>query len=43
VDEAAAFKMLRDRSRAAKRKLVDIVSAGVDGHPPLPKRSPSPT
>ena len=39
VDEAAAFEMLRDHSRAANRKLVDIASAVVDGHPLLPKAS----
>jgi len=44
VDEAAAFEMLRDHSRAANRKLVDIATAVVDGHPLLPKqaRTPSP-
>jgi AmiR/NasT family two-component response regulator len=39
VDEAAAFEMLREHSRAANRKLVDIASAVVDGHPLLPKVS----
>jgi AmiR/NasT family two-component response regulator len=39
VDEVTAFEMLRDHSRAANRKLVDIASAVVDGHPLLPKRS----
>jgi AmiR/NasT family two-component response regulator len=38
VDEAGAFGMLRDRSRAANRKLVDIASAVVDGHSLLPKQ-----
>jgi AmiR/NasT family two-component response regulator len=42
IDEAAAFEMLRDHSRAANRKLVDIAAAAVDGHPLLPKQSPSP-
>src|SRR5215203_290477 len=41
VDEAGAFGMLRDRSRAANRKLVDIASAVVDGHPLLPKDAPA--
>jgi AmiR/NasT family two-component response regulator len=41
VDEASAFGMLRDRSRAANRKLVDIASAVVDGHPLLPKEAPA--
>jgi response regulator NasT len=39
VDEDSAFEMLRDRSRATNRKLVDIASAVVDGHALLPKRS----
>jgi hypothetical protein len=30
--------MLRDRSRAANRKLVDIAAAVVDGHALLPKQ-----
>jgi response regulator NasT len=42
VDDSAAFEMLRDRSRAANRKLVDIASAVVDGHPLLPKQPPAP-
>jgi AmiR/NasT family two-component response regulator len=37
VDEATAFEMLRDHSRAANRRLVDIAAAVVDGHPLLPK------
>jgi AmiR/NasT family two-component response regulator len=40
VDETGAFDMLRDRSRAANRKLVDIAAAVVDGHPLLPKQAP---
>ena len=39
VDEAAAFEMLRDHSRAANRKLVDVASAVVDGHALLPKHA----
>ena len=42
VDDSAAFHMLRDRSRAANRKLVDIASAVVDGHPLLPTQAPGP-
>jgi AmiR/NasT family two-component response regulator len=42
VDEAAAFAMLRDHSRATNRKMVDIASAVVDGHPLLPKASQAP-
>jgi len=40
VDEIGAFDMLRDRSRDANRKLVDIAAAVVDGHPLLPKQAP---
>jgi response regulator NasT len=36
VDEEAAFEMLRDKSRSANRKLVDIASAVVDGRQLLP-------
>ncbi len=43
VDEAAAFDMLREHSRAANRKLVDIASAVVDGHTLLPKRPATPS
>jgi len=42
VDEAAAFEMLRDHSRGANRKLVDIAAAVVDGHHLLPKQSQAP-
>jgi AmiR/NasT family two-component response regulator len=38
VDESTAFAMLRDHSRAANRKLVDVATAVVDGHALLPKR-----
>ena len=37
VDEEVAFEMLRDQCRARNRKLIDIASAVVDGHPLLPK------
>jgi AmiR/NasT family two-component response regulator len=37
VDEGAAFEMLRDHSRTANRKLVDVAGAVVDGHALLPK------
>jgi AmiR/NasT family two-component response regulator len=37
VDEDAAFAMLRDRSRADNRKLIDLAAAVVDGHRLLPK------
>jgi response regulator NasT len=36
VDEATAFKMLRDHARSSNRKLVDIATAVVDGHRLLP-------
>jgi response regulator NasT len=41
VDETSAFAMLRERSRDANRKLVDIAAAVVDGHPLLPKQTPA--
>jgi AmiR/NasT family two-component response regulator len=37
LDEAEAFELLRDHSRTSNRKLVDVASAVVDGHPLLPK------
>jgi AmiR/NasT family two-component response regulator len=42
VDEAEAFGMLRDRSRSANRKLIDIAAAVVDGHRLLPKHPEAP-
>jgi response regulator NasT len=42
VDEASAFEMLREHSRTANRKLVDIAGAVVDGHRLLPKQPPAP-
>jgi AmiR/NasT family two-component response regulator len=42
VDDTSAFEMLRDRSRAANRKVVDIATAVVDGHPLLPRQAPEP-
>jgi response regulator NasT len=38
IDEATAFNMLRDHSRTANRRLVDVASAVVDGHRLLPKQ-----
>ena len=38
IDEGAAFELLREHSRSANRKLVDIASAVVDGHRLLPKQ-----
>src|SRR3954465_6194542 len=40
VDETAAFDMLREHSRDANRKLVDVASAVVDGHRLLPAKPP---
>ena len=37
VDETSAFEMLRQESRTANRKLVDVAAAVVDGHRLLPK------
>jgi AmiR/NasT family two-component response regulator len=37
VDEASAFEMLRQESRTANRKLVDVAAAVVDGHRLLPR------
>jgi AmiR/NasT family two-component response regulator len=42
IDEAAAFELLRDDSRAANRKLIDIAAAVVDGHALLPRGSDVP-
>jgi AmiR/NasT family two-component response regulator len=42
VDEATAFGMLRDHSRAANRKVVDVAAAVVDGHRLLPKDPQAP-
>jgi AmiR/NasT family two-component response regulator len=38
VDETAAFDMLRDQSRSANRKLIDVATAVVDGYLLLPKQ-----
>jgi response regulator NasT len=38
IDEAVAFELLRNHSRAANRKLVDVARAVVDGHALLPKQ-----
>jgi AmiR/NasT family two-component response regulator len=42
IDENTAFEMLRERSRADNRKLIDLATAVVDGHRLLPKRPDSP-
>ena len=36
IEEDAAFEMLRERSRIANRKLIDLAAAVVDGHRLLP-------
>ncbi|WP_249010414.1 ANTAR domain-containing response regulator [Conexibacter sp. DBS9H8] len=37
VDHEAAFAMLREHSRSANRKLIDVATAVVDGHRLLPR------
>jgi AmiR/NasT family two-component response regulator len=49
VDEATAFELLRDQSRASNRRVIDLAGAVVDGHlllpqsaqPPAARRQPS--
>jgi AmiR/NasT family two-component response regulator len=42
VDDASAFKMLRDHSRAANRKLLDTATAVADVYPLPPTQAPEP-
>jgi AmiR/NasT family two-component response regulator len=42
ISEDSAFEMLRDQSRVANRKLIDLAVAVVDGHRLLPKKPPTP-
>jgi len=42
INDANAFEMLRQHSRTANRKLVDVATAVVDGHPLLPKHPHAP-
>ena len=42
INDANAFEMLREHSRTANRKLVDIATAVVDGHRLLPKHPHAP-
>ena len=42
INDASAFEMLREHSRTANRKLVDVATAVVDGHPLLPKHPHAP-
>jgi response regulator NasT len=37
IDDESAFEMLRDHSRTANRKLIDLAAAIVDGHRMLPR------
>jgi AmiR/NasT family two-component response regulator len=37
IDDQTAFDMLREQSRVANRKLIDLAAAVVDGHRLLPK------
>ena len=42
INDAGAFEMLREHSRTANRKLVDVASAVVDGHGLLPRHPHAP-
>lgn len=42
IDEEAAFMMLREHSRNANRKLIDVAQAVLDSHALLPSREPRP-
>ena len=42
IGDARAFEMLREHSRTANRKLVDVATAVVDGHRLLPKHPHAP-
>ena len=42
VSDTGAFDMLRQHSRVTNRKLVDVATAVVDGHPLLPKQVSEP-
>ena len=42
ANEQAAFQMLREESRSANRKLIDLAAAVVDGHRLLPREVPGP-
>jgi response regulator NasT len=41
IDQDAAFEMLREQSRTANRKLIDLATAVVDGHRLLPRDRPT--
>jgi response regulator NasT len=38
IDDRAAFALLRDHARSRGRKVVDVASSVVEGHPLLPSR-----
>jgi len=42
IDENSAFEMLREQSRLANRKLIDLAAAVVDGHRLLPNKPHTP-
>ena len=42
ISEDSAFEMLREQSRVANRKLIDLAGAIVDGHRLLPKKAQTP-
>jgi AmiR/NasT family two-component response regulator len=42
INEENAFEMLREHSRTANRKLIDLATAVVDGHQLLPKHAYTP-
>ena len=42
ISEDSAFEMLREQSRVANRKLIDLAAAIVDGHRLLPKKAQTP-
>jgi AmiR/NasT family two-component response regulator len=43
INDVSAFEMLREHSRTANRKLVDVATAVVDGHRLLPKHPHAPS
>ena len=43
INDTSAFEMLREHSRTANRKLVDVATAVVDGHRLLPKHPHAPS
>jgi AmiR/NasT family two-component response regulator len=43
IEEERAFELLRESARRRNRKLIDVATAVVDGHPLLPKQTASVT